>query len=102
MRCNVLGLYGMLLGLFAGAAILVSLPWKQQVSPFIFGTGVALTALLAVTIGFNKTALYERTGISIYLVMMIAGILLFAGGFGLSVKCIRWLITMFSKRPSVS
>jgi hypothetical protein len=102
MRCNLWGLNGMLLGLFAGAAMVVSLLWKQRVSPFIFGAGVALMALLTVTIGLNKTAFYERTGISVYVVILVAGILLFAGGFGLSVKCIRWLITVFSKRPKVS
>lgn len=98
----MLGLYGMFLGLLAAGAMVVALLWNQRVSPFIFGAGVAIAALLLVTIGLKKMTVYEWTGINVYVVIMIAGILLFSGGFGLSVKCIRWLVTVCAKRPSVT
>ena len=98
----MLGLYGMFLGLLAVAALTVSLLWKQRVSPVVFSAGLALAALLVGATYFNQMAIYVRTGVSVYVMMIITGILLFAGGFGLSIKCIRWLITEFTKRPAAS
>jgi hypothetical protein len=96
------GLYGTLFALFAVGLTAVSLCWKQRWSVYVFGAGVVLAGVLVATIYLNYIAIYVATGISIYAVIILAAILLFAGGFGLGVQCIRWLDTAFARRPRVS
>ena len=92
----------MLLALLALGAAALSLVWNQRWSGHVFAAGLGMTTFLVASIYLNFAGIYNWAGINLYVVLFLAAILLFTGGFGLSVKRIRWLTSSIYKRPSVS
>ena len=94
----MLGLFGLAFLILTVLLTVVAIRWKQRFAPYIFAAGTVLVLTIVFTIYTGQIAIYQSTGISIYIGMMLAILLLFCGGLGLAANGARLLFAWFNRR----
>src|SRR4051812_27150649 len=97
-----MSLFGIAFMLLALALIAASIAWRQRLSSLVFGAGILCAVTIITTLYTGSSAIYDWTGINVYVAIILAIILLFAGGLGLIVGCVRLLLAWFKRRRKVS